>query len=108
MNSKKQRRSLDDSLAADFVFGAQAPQSDRPTVAESPIEELPVDHPQPVRSAIMEKLMTAPEKERVIRFTVDLPESMHTKLSLLCARTGRKKADVVRMLLNEALAEVEG
>jgi predicted DNA-binding protein len=52
-------------------------------------------------------LETSSEKEATIRLTVDLPESMHRKLSLLSARSGRKKAEIVRMLLDEALQEVE-
>jgi predicted DNA-binding protein len=32
---------------------------------------------------------------------------MHRKLSMLAARTGRKKAEIVRILLDEALQEVK-
>ena len=47
----------------------------------------------------MSKLQ-APDKEATVRFTVDMsPETLHRKLSLLAAKTGRKKvnqsADVV-------------
>ncbi len=49
----------------------------------------------------------APTKEPTVRITVDLAESMHRKLSLLAAQTGRKKAEIVRFLLDEALQEVE-
>ncbi len=109
MTAKKRRQSLNDALEKDFVFGSQGTplQIDNPPVAEPHLEPLPVDQPQTVRSKIMEKLITAPEKERIIRFTVDLPESMHRKLSILCAQTGRKKADVVRMLLSETLEGIE-
>ena len=55
----------------------------------------------------MSKLMDAPEKEPTVRLTVDLSESMHRKLSILCAKTGRKKAEVVRLLLSEALEGVD-
>jgi hypothetical protein len=57
-------------------------------------------------SSLMDKLQIE-SKEATIRFTVDLPESMHRKLSVLAAKTGRKKAEIVRMLLDEALKEVE-
>jgi predicted DNA-binding protein len=50
--------------------------------------------------------METPDKEPVVRLTVDLPESMHRRLSILCARTGKKKAEVIRMLLNEVLIDV--
>ncbi len=39
---------------------------------------------------------------------MDMPESVHRKLSMLAARTGRKKVDIVRMLLEDGLKEVEG
>jgi len=51
--------------------------------------------------------MSAPvQKEPTVRFTVDLTETMHRKLSILAARTGKKKAEIVRMLLDEVLQEV--
>ncbi|AUB42341.1 Excinuclease UvrABC, nuclease subunit [Nostoc flagelliforme CCNUN1] len=43
----------------------------------------------------------------IIRLTVDLPKSMHRKLSVLAAQTGRKKAEIVRLLLDEVLQDVE-
>ncbi len=39
---------------------------------------------------------------------MDMPESVHRKLSMLAGRTGRKKVDIVRMLLEDGLKEVEG
>lgn len=55
----------------------------------------------------MERLMDVPEKEATVRLTVDLAESMHRRLSMLCARTGKKKAEVVRLLLEDALQDLE-
>ena len=54
----------------------------------------------------MEKLQVQP-KEVTKRFTVDLPESMHRKLSILAAKTARTKADIVRLLLQDALEDIE-
>ena len=54
----------------------------------------------------MDKLQVQPD-EATKRFTVDLPESMHRKLSILVAKTGRTKADIVRVLLDEALKDIE-
>ena len=39
---------------------------------------------------------------------MDMPESVHRKLSVLAAKTGRKKVDIVRMLLEDGLEETEG
>jgi predicted DNA-binding protein len=46
-------------------------------------------------------------KEPTIRLTVDLPESMHRKLSVLAAKTSKKKVEIIRFLLDEALKDVE-
>jgi predicted DNA-binding protein len=55
----------------------------------------------------MSRLLEAPEqKEATIRFTVDLPESTHRKLSILAAKTGRKKAEIVRALLDDLLKDL--
>jgi len=35
----------------------------------------------------------APDKEATVRFSVDMSESLHRKLSMLAAMTGRKKVD---------------
>ncbi|NJP12485.1 MAG: CopG family transcriptional regulator [Leptolyngbyaceae cyanobacterium RU_5_1] len=127
--------SENDSLANEFVFGATrpvavAPVSEAPPepVAETPepAEDEPEDEiaapiaqpqpktrkavkasqPAPASESFVSKLMDRPEKEPTIRLTVDLPESMHKKLSLLSARSGKKKAVIVRMLLEEALEDV--
>ncbi len=45
-------------------------------------------------------------KEATVRFTIDLPESMHRKLSILAAKTGQSKADILRLLLDDALEDV--
>ena len=131
--TKKRRKTLDDALAEQFVYGGDTPET--PTVTEpipnrSPdssevaekAEQLPVSEetePAPTSSSpatskdkiskelsLMEKLQVQP-KEVTKRFTVDLPETMHRKLSILAARTGRTKADIVRLLLQDALKDVE-
>jgi hypothetical protein len=72
--------------------------------------EVSVLDPVPIQSkepSLMSKLQ-APDKEATVRFTVDMSESLHRKLSMLAAKTGRKKVDIVRMLLEDGLKEVEG
>jgi hypothetical protein len=107
MSTKKLRRSLtnSDPVAAGFVYG-ESEQPPLPPEKAKPSE--PPAEPEPKeKSSLMSRLMKSPEKEATVRLTVDLSESMHRKLSILCAKTGRKKAEVVRMLLDEALSEVE-
>ncbi|MBD2429030.1 hypothetical protein [Phormidium sp. FACHB-1136] len=56
--------------------------------------------------------MRAPQSttpERIVRFTVDMPESLHQQLSEAATRLKRKKkkAVVVRMALEQALKDLE-
>ena len=108
--TKRQRKSLDDSLAKDFVFGGDTEETSTSEVTETvedeslPIKEKPVDKPKKELS-LMEKLQVE-AKEPTKRFTIDLRESVHRKLSILAAKTGRSKADIVRMLLDDALEDI--
>lgn len=114
MTAKKSRKSLDDTLASEFVYGTK-PFTQEQIVSSEPVEPStqepteiqPVPLATPFKQSLMSKLMDAPEKEPTVRLTVDLSESMHRKLSILCAKTGRKKAEVVRLLLSEALEDVD-
>ncbi|NEU77624.1 CopG family transcriptional regulator [Nostoc sp. UIC 10630] len=133
MSTKKPRKSLNDALAHEFVYGESALREDssiqatedketESAVLESPQEEhlskketLPEPEPesnpskkvQSTKPSLMSQLQPESPKEATIRLTVDLPESMHQKLSMLAARTRRKKAEIVRFLLDEALKDVE-
>jgi hypothetical protein len=105
------RKPLDDSLAAEFVYGSTQQQSTPPENAsedvEESIEDLPAQPTQKLeKGSLMSRLMETPEKEATVRVTVDLPKSMHQKLSLLSARSGKKKVEIIRMLLAEVLNEV--
>jgi hypothetical protein len=127
--STKKRKPLGNAIE-EFVFGtkeaASLPTPDVvspvPTPTASPTSEiaLPVATPpqpevlapEPVHiqskePSLMSKLQ-APDKEATVRFTVDMSKSLHRKLSMLAAKTGRKKVDIVRMLLEDGLKEVEG
>ena len=76
--------------------------------ATPPQPEVLVPDPVPIQSkepSLMSKLQ-APDKEATVRFTVDMSESLHRKLSMLAAKTGRKKVDIVRMLLEDGLSAV--
>jgi hypothetical protein len=57
----------------------------------------------------MSKLQ-APDKEATVRFTVDMSKTLHRKLSMLTAKTGRKKvdqsADVVRRWVKRRGVEI--
>lgn len=120
MNRKK-RKSLDDSLASEFVFGdneseeaAPAPEkieseaevtTEAESISTTPMPEKPAKKSNK-ESSLMQKLQLE-AKEPTKRFTIDLQESVHRKLSILAAKTGRTKADIVRMVLDDVLEDVE-
>ncbi|MEL7244840.1 MAG: CopG family transcriptional regulator [Cyanobacteria bacterium J06633_8] len=116
--TKKQRKPLDDTLASEFVYGQKQEEKSQPatTQVEKEITEEPEPPPKKTTAAktaktkktsIVSKLKQDSEKEPTVRLTVDLPQSMHRKLSVLAAKTGKKKAEIVRFLLDEALQEVD-
>ena len=103
-NKKQTRKPLSDVLAQEFVYGDSTP-----AVTPEPITTIEISQPPPIpqpETTFMERLQVQP-KEGTKRFTVDLPESTHRKLSMLAARTGRSKAEIVRLLLDEALENVQ-
>ncbi len=121
MSPRKSRKSLDDILAQQFIYGEKQQETARELSLKQTSSEPPLEQPSPYErragmplgatkktpndSPLIDKFQTPP-KEATIRFTVDLPASMHRKLSLLAARTGKKKAEIVRVLLDEALEDV--
>ena len=85
----------------------------QPIVEQEPLPQStlpvsPISTPQPAKFNLMSQLQqTNHPKEPTIRLTVDLPESMHRKLSVLAAKTSKKKVEIIRFLLDEALKDVE-
>lgn len=121
MSPRKSRKSLDDALARQFIYGEKPQEtahilspkqisseaSPKNLSLSQRIADMPLGATEktPNDSPLMNKFQTPP-KEATVRFTVDLPASMHRKLSLLAARTGKKKAEIVRVLLDEVLEKV--
>ena len=122
MSTKKPRKSLDDALAREFVYGesalreslpnqetvdSDAQSETQPILEQQPILPVsPISAPQPAKFNLMSELQQ-PSKELTVRLTVDLPQSTHRKLSVLAAKTSRKKVEIVRLLLDEALKDIE-
>ncbi|MBN8561106.1 MAG: hypothetical protein J0L70_11320 [Leptolyngbya sp. UWPOB_LEPTO1] len=48
-----------------------------------------------------------PTKEEMIRFTADLPKSLHRRFSVYAAREGKDKVALLRQWLTEKLKDVE-
>jgi hypothetical protein len=112
----KKRKSLDDALAREFVYGEKDEQAEpEQVITQNQTQPEPQPEPKPTalpapqltKPSIMSQLQPTTPKEATIRLTVDLPESMHQKLSVLAAKTRRKKAEIVRLLLSEALKDAE-
>ena len=112
---------FNDALAREFVYGSSnqeaansdtqsetQPIQEQEPVPQSTLPVSPILNPQPAKFNLMSQLQqTNHPKEPTIRLTVDLPESMHRKLSVLAAKTSKKKVEIVRFLLDEALKDVE-
>lgn len=103
MTTRKRKTLKDNDVAKAFVRGedktAPSPQSQSPK-----LDVTPAAPPRRVKPDIMAEL-ASPEKEATVRLTVDLAKSLHTKLSIAAAKTGRSKAEIVRYLIEEALGD---
>lgn len=104
----KKRKPLD-SLEQQFVYNAQEPERTPAAATPEPTPTPPKPRkPSPSKeskeSTLIKKLQ-AFQKEPTVRFTVDLPESLHRKLSAAATKAGCKKVDIVRMFLEERLKD---
>lgn len=61
-------------------------------------------HPEPRKSVNTETRVSAP----IVRLTIDLPETVHTRFKAACAMTKRKMVDEVRDFIEQRTAELEG
>ena len=94
----KPRKKLDDT-AAKFIFGDEKLHSSE----ASP----PAPEPLP-KSELLEKLTKQPaERVKPIRVSLDLDPETHKRLTALAKRLGRRKSEVLRILINQALNEIE-
>ena len=118
--TRKKRKSLDDSLANEFVFGGEQPETEETPTPEVEEEVTAAEKDSPPIAPMAEKANEKPKKELSLmdklqleakeptkRFTIDLRESVHRKLSILAAKTGRSKADIIRMVLDDVLKDID-
>jgi hypothetical protein len=94
----KPRKKLDET-AAKFIFGDEKVQKSE---AEPPA-------PEPLhKSELLEKLTKQPtERVKPIRVSLDLDPETHKRLTDLAKRLGRRKSEVLRILVDQALNEIE-
>ncbi|MBD2527273.1 hypothetical protein [Nostoc sp. FACHB-133] len=96
MNAKRKR--LDDN-ADKFIFGDDEPDQKTTGAAKKPEKQ---------SNHLLDKLIQeSTPRERPIRVSLDLSPEMHSKLTNLANRTGRKKAEILRVLLEQAFDEIE-
>lgn len=96
MNTK--RKKLDDD-AGKFIFGGDEPDN-KPTSTAKKTDKQSND--------LLEKLsQQSTPRERPVRVSLDLSPEMHSKLTNLANRTGRKKAEILRVLLEQAFEEID-
>ena len=87
------RKKLSDN-EAEFIKGSSSPAT---------------SSPQPKQKTIPDDIMQIlepqqkPPKPATIRFTADLPEELHRRLTLAAAKAGKRKVDLVRELLDRIL-----
>jgi thymidylate synthase ThyX len=99
---------LDGSLTPDALKFLKPNTPVEPDISDrSELDQKVEPKPKSEKRSVMSKLMEVPEKEATVRLTVDLAESMHRKLSILSAKSGRKKAEIIRMLLDDALEGID-
>jgi hypothetical protein len=94
----KPRKKLDET-AAKFIFG------------DSELQKPEADLPAPEllhKSELLEKLTKQPtERVKPIRVSLDLDPETHKRLTALAKRLGRRKSEVLRILVAQALNEIE-
>lgn len=91
MNSRRKR--LDESTGK-FIFGDDE-LDNKPTSTTKKTEKQ--------SNNLLEKLtQQSTPREKPIRVSLDLSPEMHSKLTNLANRTGRKKAEILRVLLEQA------
>ncbi|MEG4407185.1 hypothetical protein [Microcoleus sp. MON2_D5] len=87
------------------------PEAALPALTLTPLQpEASASEPvlAPSKESSLTHRLQAPDKELTVRFTVDMSAGRALQASMLAARTGRKKVDIVRMLLEDGLKDVEG
>jgi len=96
MTTKRKR--LDDN-ADKFIFGSDEPNKKTTGSTKKPENE---------SNDLLNKLTqeSAP-REKPIRVSLDLTPDMHKKLTSLANRTGRKKSEILRILLEQAFDEID-
>jgi hypothetical protein len=74
-------------------------------------ERVQIAHPRAVTTAaddFVQRPRAAGSAEPMKRLTIDVPESLHTRIKLSCVQNRQNMADAVRQLLEERWPADEG
>ncbi|MEL6556423.1 MAG: CopG family transcriptional regulator [Cyanobacteria bacterium J06621_11] len=97
MTRKKMTDKKDELTSSETSFLKGDTKTKVPTQAK---KSAPPAIPNDIMSQI---LAPATTKEPTTRFTADLPDSLHRRLTIAAAMSGKKKVDIVRELLDASL-----
>lgn len=105
------RKQLNADVRA-FLKGDQAPSTDEqaatPEKKEEPLAEGKAPPTQQAGSngMLAEILGSEPQSEAVVRYTADLPESLHQRLSYAAVTSKTTKIKLLRQILDKVLPEL--
>lgn len=92
------RKKLDDN-AGKFIFGNDEPEKKTTSAAKKPEKQ---------SNDLLDKLtQQSNPREKPFRISLDLSPEMYFKLTKLATRTGRKKAEILRVLLEQAFEGID-
>ena len=97
---------LDDVFAA--AQSKPPVKKEKAKTPKSESKDIPDPKPQvqPDSEILADILAPTDAPERNIRFTADLPESLHRRLTMAAATSGKRKVDIVRAVLDAVLPQV--
>lgn len=85
--------------ASKLANGADAWIANRGAEPVSDREGGNVMAPKTIETSLVEAAPPPVPKEKMSRFTIDVPESLHRRVKMQCAGRGTKMADMMRELL---------
>ena len=97
---------LDDVFAAAQSKPPAKKEKSKTSKAKSKDTSEPKPQAQSDSEILADILAPTDAPERNVRFTADLPESLHRRLTMAAATSGKRKVDIVRAILDAVLPQV--
>lgn len=106
------RKQLNADVRA-FLKGDQTPEADQQTVTTTQKEEAtpaksktPLDEKASSEGLLADILGPDQQSEAIVRYTADLPESLHQRLSYAAVKNKTTKIRLLRQILDKVLPEL--